>query len=112
MVTSMMVNFLLMCITLITISNVNPLIAKEISVLKSRKIQLLIGWSGIISLTVFLGIHTYKDLTATTSAWYFHSTPIWLIVMGLASIIFAYKWKQLKDKEPNLRQRFLELPKE
>ena len=112
MVTSMMVNFLLMCITLITISNVNPLLAKDISVLKSRKIQLLIGWAGIISLTGFLGIHTYKDLTATTSAWYFHSTPIWLIVMGLASIIFAYKWKQLKNKEPNLRQRFLELPKE
>lgn len=112
MVTSMMVNFLLMCITLITIPNVNPLIAKDISVLKSRKIQLLIGWSGIISLIGFLGIHTYKDLTVTTSAWYFHSTPIWLIVMGLASVIFAYKWKQLKNKEPNLRERFLELPKE
>jgi len=44
MVTSMMVNFLLMCITLITFSKVNPVLAKEISVIKNRRLQLLIGW--------------------------------------------------------------------
>ncbi|SIN67130.1 APC family permease [Algoriphagus halophilus] len=112
MVTSMMVNFLLMCITLVAIPRINPQLAKEISVVKNRKTQLLIGWSGILTLSAFLIIHTYKDLTSETTSWYFHSTPIWLIVMGLASIIFAYKWKQLKKYDPDLTNTFLELPTE
>jgi amino acid transporter len=112
MVTSMMVNFLLMCITLVSINKVNPELAKRISVLKNRNLQLCIGWLGIVFLVAFLTIHTYKDLTAQASAWYFHSTPIWLIVMGLASLIFGYKWNQLKKKNRHLREHFLKLPKE
>ena len=112
MVTSMMVNFLLMCITLITIAKVNPKLTRSISVFKNRTVQLWIGWLGIVSLTGFLAIHTYKDLTAEATAWYFHSTPIWLIVMSLASIIFIYKWRQLVSKGIQVANRFKELPKE
>jgi len=112
MVTSMMVNFLLMCITLLSIRKVNPALAQNIAVLKNRKLQLVIGWFGVITLLGFLSIHLYKDLTAQTEAWYFHSTPIWLIVMGLASLIFAYKWRKLKKSTTNLSKQFLELPEE
>ncbi len=112
MVTSMMVNFLLMCITLVTINKVNPALTKQISVLKNRTLQLWIAWSGIITLSAFLGIHTYKDLTSETTAWYFHSTPIWLIVMGLASLLFTYYWKKLKKQHNNTNELFLELPEE
>jgi amino acid transporter len=112
MVTSMMVNFLLMCITLITITKVNSKVAQRISVLKNRTLQLCIGWLGIITLSGFLAIHTYKDLTSEVKEWYFHSTPIWIIVMGLASIIFVYNWRRLKKNEPELSKRFLNLPEE
>mgnify|MGYP005818552375 CR=1 FL=1 len=112
MVTSMMVNFLLMCITLVAITKVNPNMAQQISVLKNKSVQLWIGWLGIFTLTSFLGIHTYKDLTAKTTAWYFHSTPIWLIVMGLASLLFAYNWYRLKKQNNNIHNVFLELPEE
>ncbi|APQ16810.1 APC family permease [Maribacter hydrothermalis] len=112
MVTSMMVNFLLMCITLVAITKVNPTLAKQISVLKNRTLQLCIGWLGILTLTAFLGIHIYKDLTAETTAWYFHSTPIWLIVMGLASLLFAYNWNRLKKQNNTINEVFLELPEE
>jgi preprotein translocase subunit SecY len=112
MVTSMMVNFLLMCITLVFIGKLNPGIAKRIGVLKNRTMQLLIGWMGIVSLSAFLTIHTYKDMTADTTAWYFHSTPIWLIVMGVASAIFVYNWVRLTKNEPDLKKRFLQLPEE
>ncbi|ASV30712.1 APC family permease [Maribacter cobaltidurans] len=112
MVTSMMVNFLLMCITLVSIHSINPNIANGISVIKNRNWQLCIGWLGIISLTAFLIIHTYKDLTTSASAWYFHSTPIWLIVMGLASGIFAYNWGRLKKNKTDIATRFLKLPEE
>ncbi|MFY0592121.1 APC family permease [Roseivirga sp.] len=110
MVTSMMVNFLLMCITLLTLKKVNPSISADISVVKNRKTQLVIGVLGTIFLTGFLIIHTYKDLTADTEAWYFHSTPIWLIVMALATILFLFKWKQLKKENIDLKKRFKELP--
>jgi APA family basic amino acid/polyamine antiporter len=112
MVTSMMVNFLLMCITLVAITKVNPTLSKQISVLKNRPLQLWIGWLGIITLAAFLGIHTFKDLTAQTSAWYFHSTPIWLIVMGIASIIFGVNWRRLKRKNAQLKELFSNLPEE
>ena len=112
MVTSMMVNFLLMCITLVAITKVNPVLANQISVLKNRTLQLCIGWLGILILSAFLGIHTYKDLTAETTAWYFHSTPIWLIVMGLASLLFAYYWNKLKKQNSTINEVFLELPEE
>ncbi len=112
MVTSMMVNFLLMCITLITIKKFNPLLAKEISVVKNRTLQLCIGWFGIIFLFGFLCIHTYKDITSEVAAWYFHSTPIWLLVMLIASIIFIYKWKWLSVNETNLSNKFKSLPKD
>ncbi len=112
MVTSMMVNFLLMCVTLVSIRKVNPILAKRISVLKNRTLQLCIGWLGIITLIAFLGIHTYKDLTAQTTAWYFHSTPIWLIVMGFASFIFMYNWRLLRKKNDHLSELFLNLPEE
>ncbi|WP_339628335.1 APC family permease [uncultured Maribacter sp.] len=112
MVTSMMVNFLLMCISLVAITKVNPTLAKQISVLKNRTLQLWIGWLGIITLSAFLGIHTFKDLTAQTAAWYFHSTPIWLIVMGIASIIFGVNWRRLQKKNAQLKELFLKLPEE
>lgn len=112
MVTSMMVNFLLMCITLITFPGINPELAKNISVIKNRKLQLFIGWMGTLSLLGFLMIHTYKDLTADAEAWYFHSTPVWLIVMALASLVFYYKWDQFRNKGETALNKFKVLPEE
>lgn len=112
MVTSMMVNFLLMCVTLLSITTVNPNLHAAINVFKKRKAQLIIGWLGVVTLTGFLGIHIYKDLTSETEAWYFHSTPIWLIVMFMASIVFIYKWNKLRKEDPKIAERFLKLPEE
>jgi APA family basic amino acid/polyamine antiporter len=110
MVTSMMVNFLLMCVTLLTIHRVNPALGNEIAVLKKRPIQQIIGWFGTIILLAFLGIHTYKDLSSTVSAWYFHSTYVWLTVMLLASLFFGYRWRLLKENNENLEEKFKALP--
>lgn len=111
MVTSMMVNFLLMCITLLTIPKKNPELAARISIFKGRQVQLMIGWVGTLLLIGFLIIHTYKDVTSTTSDWYFHSTSIWLIVMLLGTLIFLFKWKQFDALGINKNQ-FKQLPDE
>lgn len=110
MVTSMMVNFLLMCLTLLSIEKVNPQLAQEISIFKGRTKRLLIGFSGTLVLLFFLVIHTLKDLQSQAEAWYFHSTPIWLIVMALASLIFYVKFRAMKKNGVDTHKLFQQLP--
>lgn len=112
MVTSMMVNFLLMCITLLTLPKVNSKLFGEISIIRNRSLQQFIGWVGSFLLIGFLTMHTYKDLTSNVSHWYFRSTPIWLIVMTLASILFLYRWKTQNDSGNNMSEKFKHLPEE
>ncbi len=112
MVTSMLVNFLLMCITVITIKRRNSVIADNIKVLASRKIQLLVAWTGVLFLSGFLIIHIWKDTVAKTDKWYFHSTPVWLLVMGFATLIFLFKYNRLKKSGVNVNAFFSKLPPE
>ena len=109
MVTSMMINFLLMCITVITIAKVNPKLYKEITIFKNRTLQKIIGYLGSVLIFIFLVIHTYKDLTSQVDAWYFHSTFIYLIVMTLASLYFLIRWIKIKRNNKHI---FKSLPSE
>lgn len=107
MVTSMLVNFLLMCLTVVTIPKRNPTLFRQIKIMHSRKLQLLFAWLGILMLTGFLCIHIWKDFQADVAAWYFHSTPVWLIVMAVASIIFFWKWSRLKQSGQAVEKIFI-----
>jgi len=112
MVTSMLVNFLLMCLSVAFIRKRNPMIAQEIKLFPNPSVQKLIAWTGVLFLTGFLIIHLSKDLSAAVSDWYFHSTYVWLIVMGLASVLFYFRWGKLKNSDPELEKRFSSLPKD
>jgi basic amino acid/polyamine antiporter, APA family len=112
MVTSMLVNFLLMCVSVILFPKINPLLATQIKIFRSRKLQLVIGILGTILISFFLVIHTFKDLNSNASAWYFHSTPVWLIVMSAASLIFLLQWKKLKAMGVSIKTQFSTLPSE
>lgn len=112
MVTSMLVNFLLMCISVLLFPIINPALSRRISIFKSRKVQLFIGFGGTILITSFLVIHTVKDLNSNASEWYFHSTPVWLIVMSIASLLFFFQWKKLKDSGVDTKTQFSTLPSE
>ena len=112
MVTSMMVNFLLMCITLVMIPRINPTLEREIKIIRNRSIQKVLGWAGILILSSFLIIHIWKDLSSDVEAWYYHSTTIWLIVMTIASIIFFKEFAILKKKGIDTDQVFNNLPPE
>ena len=112
MVTSMMVNFLLMCLTLITINKVNPNLSGQIQMIKSTELRKLIGYGGVLLLIVFLSVHTLKDLNADVDAWYFRSTPIWLIVMTIGSAIYYWKTNALKQSGTDLKELFSKLPAE
>ena len=112
MVTSMLVNFLLMCLTLIYLPKKNPAIAQNIKVLTSNNLRSTLAWLGVFFLSGFLIIHIWKDLHADVAAWYFHSTPVWLIVMGLASLIYFWRLRKLRANGVDLMKRFGNLPEE
>lgn len=112
MVTAMLVNFLLMCITVIALPNKNMALYQEVKVIKNRAFQLFIGWTGIMLLFSFLVIHIFKDINSDVEAWYFHSTPIWVLVMIGASVLYFFKHKALKKSGVDLVKHFRELPKE
>ena len=112
MVTSMMVNFLLMCITLLHLPKRNPDIARQITVFQSLSIRKFIGWTGTLLLSFFLLIHTWKDLSSDKAAWYFHSTPVWLLVMLMASLFYWYRYSLLKKSGKDIKTIFQTLPAE
>ena len=112
MVTAMMVNFLLMCLTLTFISKTNSKLYSEIKVIKKPILQKWIGWSGTLFLIFFLVIHVYKDLSSEVEAWYFHSTWVWLLVMSLGSLIYFLKTRSLKAQGEDLDELFSKLPPE
>lgn len=112
MITSMMVNFLLMCLTLLTIARVNPELSNELKVIRSMTLRKVIGFSGVVLLILFLTVHTWKDLSGDASAWYFRSTPVWFIVMGLGSIIYFSKTQAMKKAGKDISSIFNRLPPE
>ncbi len=112
LVISMLVNFLIMCLSVFFLPHRNPELAKRVSVVTSRKIQIMLATFGVAVLGGFLVIHIWKDLTTSLRAWYFHSTPIWLIVMAVASGIYAREVRCLRRRGVDVKALFSKLPPE
>ncbi|MDA0315689.1 MAG: amino acid permease [Bacteroidetes bacterium] len=110
MVTSMLVNFIFMCLSVAWLPIRNPSLAQQIKIFPSRLGRAILVGIGSIFLICFLLIHTYKDVTSSVDSWYFHSTWIWLIVMGMAVLLFFIRWEKLKKTSPDLLEKFSKLP--
>lgn len=110
MVTSMLVNFIFMCLSVAWLPKRNPTLAQQITIFPNKVARAIIVGIGSVFLSCFLLIHTYKDLTSSVDAWYFHSTWIWLIVMGMAAGLFFIRWAKLKKTNPDLLEKFSKLP--
>ena len=112
LVTSMLVNFLLMCLSLLWLPARNPTLAAEVKVLRRRGSQVLVGVAGGAILLLFLVVHLAKDLTADVAAWYFRSTWVWLGVMAVASAIFFHHLRKLRRDGVDVETMFATLPPE
>lgn len=112
LVTSMLVNFLLMCLSVLTLPRRNPQIARNIRVAPSRKVQVPLALFGMIMLGGFLIVHIWKDLSAPVSAWYFHSTPVWLAVMAVATVVYLRELRSLRRSGVDVKSIFSTLPPE
>lgn len=112
LVTSMLVNFLVMCLSVLWLPRRNPRLAAEIKVGRSPGLRTTLAVLGVVFLGGFLVIHIWKDLTATVDAWYFHSTWVWLVVMAIASAIFFREMSALRKEGVDVEAVFAELPPE
>jgi amino acid transporter len=112
LVTSMLVNFLLMCLSVLALPRRNPDIARGVRVVSSRKMQVWLALFGAIMLGGFLVVHIWKDLSASVSAWYLHSTPIWLAVMAVATVVYVRELRTLRRSGVDVDAIFSKLPPE
>lgn len=112
LVTSMLVNFLLMAISVLTLPARNPALARAVTVLPSRAVQVPLAVAAVVVLAGFLAVHTWRDLTASVSAWYFRSTPLWLLVMAAGSLLYRRETRALRRQGVDLDGRFAMLPPE
>jgi amino acid transporter len=112
LVTSMLVNFLFMCLSVLFLPRTNPEIAQKVSVLSARKVQAATALFGTILLGGFLLVHIWKDLSSPVSVWYFHSTPLWLAVMIFATAVYIHEVRKMRRKGIDVDKIFSKLPKE
>jgi basic amino acid/polyamine antiporter, APA family len=112
LVTSMLVNFILMAVSVLTLPGRNPELARAVTVVPSRAAQVPLALLGVVVLSGFLAIHTTKDLTSPAAAWYFRSTPVWALVMALGSFIYWREMRALRRSGVDVAARFRALPPE
>ena len=112
LVISMLVNFGLMCLALLTLPRRNPDLAARVSVLTGRTARTLVGGAGVVVLGTFLFVQVLRDLTTEVAAWYFHPTWVWLLVMAIASGVYRSKMTALRTSGADVERIFRELPPE
>jgi APA family basic amino acid/polyamine antiporter len=110
LVTAMLVNFLLMAVTVLTLPSRNPSLARAITVMSSPALRAVLAVLGVAVLGLFLAMHTWKDLTAPADAWYFRSTYLWGVVMIAGSAIYMREVRALRARGVDVDARFAELP--
>jgi amino acid transporter len=112
LVTSMLVNFLLMAAAVLALPSRNAALARAVTVLPSRSVQAPLAAAGILVLALFLAVHTWRDLTMPVAAWYFRSTPVWALVMAIGTVIYLRERAALIRRGVDIEARFRELPPE
>jgi basic amino acid/polyamine antiporter, APA family len=110
LVTAMLVNFLCMCWSVLALPSRNPTIARDVRVVTSRPMQLVIASVGILLLGTLLVMHSWRDLTAPVAAWYFRSTPMWLVVMAIGTLLYLRERRSLRALGVDLDARVMTLP--
>jgi len=112
LVTAMLVNFLLMAVSVLTLPRRNPTLARAITVLPNPAHRVPLAVLAVVVIGGFLAVHTLKDLTAPAAAWYFRSTWLWAAVMAGGTVIYWREVAKLKAAGVDLPARFAALPPE
>jgi ABC-type nickel/cobalt efflux system permease component RcnA len=108
----MLVTYALMALTVLTLPGRNPALAREITVMRSAAVRVPVAAASLLLTSGLLVVHVLKDMNATTTAWYFHSTPVWVIVLVAASLIHWRERRALQRAGVDVQAKFAVLPPE
>ncbi len=113
LVTSMLVNFLLMCGSVLALAGPEPGARPAISGSSGRGPRsAIVGVAGIVLLGALLAVHTARDLGPSGLPWYLRSTLVWLVVMAVGSAVFWRELRGLRRRGVNVQALFAALPPE
>jgi APA family basic amino acid/polyamine antiporter len=112
LIISMLVNFLLMCLSVLALPHRNPGLQARVAVSWSRPLQSLLAVLGVLFLAGLLLAHVLKDLGASGRPLYLRSTPVWVVVMMVATVLYRRATTRLRAQGVDLRARFQSLPAE
>lgn len=110
LVTSMLVNFFLMALSVVFLPVRNPELARHVRFVRARGAQLAVGGTGALLLATLTVIQVVKDLSSDLAAWYYHAFYTYLIVLAVASCVFFFRWRKLEREGVDMRARFRGLP--
>jgi amino acid transporter len=111
LVISMLINFLLMSVAVLTLPARNPALAARVRVVPQRALQVGLAGAGVLVIGAFLAMHVWRDVTADT-AWYFRSTNLWMVMLAAASLIYGRERRALVRRGVDVRALFSTLPPE
>ncbi len=112
LVIGMLVNFTLVCLSVVFLARRNPGLAAGFRVLTSRTSQVVLGGLGAVLLGVLLVAQIGKDLSANVSAWYYRSTWVYLLALSAVSLLFFVRWQGLRSAGVDLEKLYSTLPPE
>jgi APA family basic amino acid/polyamine antiporter len=110
LVISMLVNFLLMCLSVLALKHRNPGLQAQVAVSWPRPLCALLATLGVLFLAGLLLAHVAKDLGAPGRPFYLRSTPVFVLVMLLATVVYTRATRRLRAQGVDLRLRFESLP--
>ncbi len=112
LVTAMLVNFLIMAIAVIRLPTRNPALGAALGVLPTRALQVAVAGLATVLLAVLLAVHTARDLRAEVAGWWAHPTLVWLLVMGLGTLLYVRETRALARRGGDLAAITAVLPPE
>jgi APA family basic amino acid/polyamine antiporter len=112
LVIGMLVNFTLVCLSVVFLARRNPGLAAGFRVLRSRRWQIVFGGAGAALLLVLLAAQIGKDLSADVAAWYYRSTWVYLLALGAVTVLFLVRWQGLRNAGVDLEKLYATLPPE
>ena len=111
LVISMLINFLLISVAVLTLPGRNPVLAARVRVVPQRALQVTLAGAGVLVIGAFLVVHVWRDVAADTD-WYFRSTNLWVVMLAAATAIYWRERRALVRRGVDVRAVFSALPPE